>query len=296
MPTRKKPTTRAKRPSKAKRATTSARVGKPETRRVTLTDLCAKSFSELYAAWRVWLAAPGAAPDPATRDRINADWLVEISKLALAELGTEIGHERARDRLFLALVQAGGPARQNTLWWAQAITQPLANFASPLDRAAYEMVSLGARALVTKAAPDTELVSEWDAWMSRASGPHSDVLAIKKIANAVGIAARFRKHREDPQCATVARDAAKNLREYLVAAFGETIPAESELQDWIDRHAKRGARGRLTTAGIVTRIIRGGRLLGVNSAIDGEQTTLDHVDKTLRRDLGRRNGRTRRVE
>jgi hypothetical protein len=71
------------------------------------------------------------------------------------------------------------------------------------------------------------------------------------------------------------------LREDLVARFGEErVPSIEALTDWLGRHSERRARGKLTTAGIVTAIILYGKLI---PGLRNRQQTLDYVGKAIRR-------------
>ncbi len=136
--------------------------------------------------------------------------------------------------------------------------------------------------------PALDEVKRIEAFRLGAEGPDSDALAILDLARLVGIFVYQRKHRDDPAwtirgkglLATLGREAPTHLRECLVAKHGEGVSSVEELTDWLDRHADKGARGKLTTAGIVARIVHRGRLLGARGA---EVKTLQRVDKILKR-------------
>jgi len=78
----------------------------------------------------------------------------------------------------------------------------------------------------------------------------------------------------------------RELAEYLETRFGSlkrsegNMPSAAELEEWISKHAK-GARDRLTTAGIVSRIMRQARLFGAPA--EHRDNTLARVDAVLAR-------------
>jgi hypothetical protein len=107
-------------------------------------------------------------------------------------------------------------------------------------------------------------------------GPDSDVLVVRWIAGAVEAALWKRKNHP-----TLAKTAVPELRESLVSRFGEKrTPSIEDLAAWLARHSKRRARGRLTTEGIVTEIIRHGKLI---AGLRDRQRALDYVVKALKR-------------
>jgi hypothetical protein len=58
------------------------------------------------------------------------------------------------------------------------------------------------------------------------------------------------------------------------------IPSDAELADWLDRHSERTAKGKITTAGIVTNIVHQGKLFGT---VRSRQQALQLVTKALDR-------------
>jgi hypothetical protein len=188
-----------------------------------------------------------------------------------------------RNSVFLALRDAGGPARRDALWWVQAIAPDLVDLGSPVQRDAYDMICDGMRALLA----DEDAVSRvkrYGALRRRLCDAESPALQILDIADAVEIAVHLRRKQDDHHYAKIAPNAVKSLRAGLVERWGEGIPSEEDLEDWIDRHAEKRARGMLTTAGIVARIVFRGRLLGARlkgSAEDSERRTLSRVDRIL---------------
>ena len=76
-------------------------------------------------------------------------------------------------------------------------------------------------------------------------------------------------------------DAPGWLHGCLAYRFGDKpIPSEAELADWLDRHSEEKARGKITTAGIVTNIVHQGQLFGT---VRTRQQTLQLVTKALDR-------------
>jgi hypothetical protein len=162
------------------------------------------------------------------------------------------------------------------------------------NRAAYEMAMTGIIALVTKDPGRMATVRAWDAHRRRVD-PERGAVDILEIRDAVAVAVHFHKHRDDPPYPPpyrggkpyekLAQDGPKNLRERLAARFGESVPNVDDLTDWIGRHANKSVRGKLTTAGIVARIVHRGQLLGARGT--DEQKTLERVTKVLTRHTGR---------
>lgn len=144
---------------------------------------------------------------------------------------------------------------------------------------AYEMAMTGIRALVTADVATRRGVREWHERRSGTNEPGP--LAVLDAARLVDLAAHFYPSRED-RLKTKGPEAVAWLRTRLVERFGPAaaVPSAGELEDWISRHAAKRARGKLTTAGIVARIVHAGRLPGASSSPD---ETLQRVTKVLKR-------------
>jgi hypothetical protein len=127
------------------------------------------------------------------------------------------------------------------------------------------MAMTGIRALITADAPTRKGVREWHERRSGTNEPGP--LAVLDVAGLVDRAARLYPLRED-WLETKGREAIEWLRALLVERFGRTaaIPPVGELEDWIARHAAKHGRGKLTTAGIVAKIVHGGLLPGASSS------------------------------
>jgi hypothetical protein len=160
--------------------------------------------------------------------------------------------------------------------------------------AAYELVQVGITALWGNR-QSVEVVGRVAAFLRGATGPDSDALAILDIARVVALSAWLRKRRDHPPYRPgdagpyeeAGNDAPRTLWEYLVERYGKDVPSVDDLTDWLDQHAERQARGKLTTAGIVARILNRGKLLGERGSV---QKTLERVTKVLARARGRRRG------
>lgn len=120
-----------------------------------------------------------------------------------------------------------------------------------------------------------EIVAQRDGFAS----PDSPAAKIVQAAEWVEI---FSGHSKYPKRAHVVGDALV-LRLLLEKLLGEGVPCEEELAAWLAQHSVRGARGKITTAGIVARIIHRGRLLGAGRPGSTQQDTLDRVSKALAR-------------
>jgi hypothetical protein len=168
----------------------------------------------------------------------------------------------------------------------------------PKDWAAFEMARTAILALLTRSAEQRSAVADWDAHRHGCTGAGSDVRAFIEIATAVERAAHFYATRYYYACqgkngavakralTETGRAVVKRLHVFFVRQFGPTIPGVEDLEDWIARHAKEGARGKLTTAGIVAKIVHRGRLLGARG--EDEAKTLRRVTMALSRRKGTR--------
>lgn len=92
------------------------------------------------------------------------------------------------------------------------------------------------------------MVRSWDAHRRGCPKPDSDALAMLHIASAVDLTAYLYSIR-GPWFENSGRAAVDHFRLFLVTRFGETIPSLDDLEDWIGRHAQKGARGKLVTTG-----------------------------------------------
>lgn len=136
------------------------------------------------------------------------------------------------------------------------------------------LVALGA---LCGQADAIEEIDRIDAFLTGVSGPDSPVLRIREMADRVSLAAW---HKANPKAAPEASEkAAENLRRILVSEYGDAVPSVEDLDDWLGRWSRRGARGKLTTAGIVARIIHRGRLVGARG--ENESKTLRRVTEAL---------------
>lgn len=142
---------------------------------------------------------------------------------------------------------------------------------------AYTMAYNAIRWLILKEPTGLESARRWLAQVQGFSGPDSDAAVIVQIEWQVRVAL-------DIRCGDGTfgepTEAVKQLRAALVSRFSDSnsIPSETELADWLERHAPSRARGKITTAGIVARIVHRGRLLGARGT---EQKTLERVTKAL---------------
>jgi hypothetical protein len=158
----------------------------------------------------------------------------------------------------------------------------------PRQRAAYEMAMTGVFALVLSDPKSEQAVAVFDAHRRGAQDPNSDVLTILDLQNQVAIAAYLWNREERvhgppaqswPRCA-VRIDAALGLHDWLAQQYGVTrIPTEEQIVEWLNKHAKRGVRGKLSTERIVTRIIVHGNLFGART----EKQVYDQVKKAIQR-------------
>lgn len=167
--------------------------------------------------------------------------------------------------------------------------------ADPTRRAAYAMAMTALNALADPESSTAAIddVREWSALKHGAVDAQSQATAILDVAEVVEVTAaiwkgredeRFAADRDDPYFLASERDPIALLRARLVARLGEGVPNTKTLTELIERHAAKGARNDLTTAGIVARILQGGHLLGARG--EGEtafRRTLDRVMKILAR-------------
>jgi hypothetical protein len=142
---------------------------------------------------------------------------------------------------------------------------------------AFTMAYNAIRALVLKEPGGLEGARRWSAWVSGFKSVDSDARKIVWIEWAVRIALDIRHG--DGTFGDRA-SAASDLRAGLVSRFGEQVPSANDLEGWLDRHAPKRARGKVTTAGIVAHIVHEGRLLGTAKSY---QAALDRVTKDLDR-------------
>jgi hypothetical protein len=148
------------------------------------------------------------------------------------------------------------------------------------ERLAVEMAKTAIDALVGVNPEARRRVREWDAHRRACDDLDSNALKLLHMAQDVETAALLYRVTE-PRFVHKGRAAVERLRDQLVKRLGATVPDVDELEDWIGRCAPKAGRGKLTTAGIVTRIVHRGRLLGARG--EDEQKTLKRVDNVLSR-------------
>jgi hypothetical protein len=152
-------------------------------------------------------------------------------------------------------------------------------------------VAVGAvRVLLDPRKWDVEIVRQLGAIAQGFDAADSNAAAIVELAEMVERSTAFRRMNDPSRhgfpfenpTAMVGEHAPKMLHEWLAGRYGaDRVPTLDEIAGMLDRHTERRAKGKLTTAGIVARIIDHGRLLGAN--VGGEKAMLDRVDKVLKR-------------
>jgi|ERR1019366_2298373 hypothetical protein len=149
--------------------------------------------------------------------------------------------------------------------------------AVPGSNEAFTMATNAIRWLILKEPGGLESARRWMAWVSGFKAPDSDAAMICRIEFAVRCAVQVR---HGTGTFGEPKDAAKNFYEGLVAAFpgSSTLPGADEIQGWLDQHSARSRKGKVTTAGIVAKIVHRGKLLGARLS---EQRTLERVTKAL---------------
>lgn len=148
------------------------------------------------------------------------------------------------------------------------------------DAIAVEMAGVAIEALVAKSPDARQPVGEWHAQRHGCSDPNSDALVILDVASAVERTA-YLYPVDPPSMPEVGARVVADLRTFLVGQLGPGVPAADDLENWIRRHSHKGARGKLTTAGIVAKIVHRGRLLGARG--EDEQKTLRRVTMVMTR-------------
>jgi hypothetical protein len=149
-----------------------------------------------------------------------------------------------------------------------------------IESRALEVIKVGLDALLSKRSGARSAVSEWHAFRHRCTGADSDALAILEIAEAVQRAAWLYSQRSPPFLDS-GPAAVERLCGFLARRFGQTVPGTRDVEPWIAAHSPKGVRGKLTTAGIVARIVHRGRLLGARGNDEGR--TLRRVTMVLNR-------------
>jgi hypothetical protein len=152
------------------------------------------------------------------------------------------------------------------------------DLALPGSQDAFTLAHNAIRWLVMRDAEGLQVARRCGAWLSGFSDPDSDAAVIVAIEHHVRVALGIRHGGGDwgDPAAVPAQ-----LRDALAQRFpqSETLPTAVDLGDWLDRHVPATRRGKLTTAGIVARIVHRGRLLGARG--DSVQKTLERVTKAL---------------
>ena len=148
----------------------------------------------------------------------------------------------------------------------------------PGSREAFTMAHNAIRWLILREPGGLEDARRWLAWKMGFNSPDSDAVTIVQIEWHVRMALGMRRGEGrwgDPE------KAPEWLHRALLHRFeAKSIPSVESLASWLDRHAERHARGKITTAGIVAKIVHEGRLLGARLS---EQRTRERVTKALDR-------------
>ena len=151
------------------------------------------------------------------------------------------------------------------------------DFTDPVECAAYKMAETAVLAIAKKDEPARAAVRSWDA--QRRGCTSMDTLSILQIAEAVQVAVYLYHCSKDP-IEPKGRAAIAALQTFISRRFGSNASLE-DLEDLIGRHAPKHTRGKVTTAGVVARIVHGDRLLGARGK--NESKTLRRVDRDLSR-------------
>ena len=152
------------------------------------------------------------------------------------------------------------------------------------DCLAFDMVRVAIAALAWRSLVARKAVLDWHTRRHRADGD-SAPLAMVEMARAVDLAAAL--YPLHSTFLPTGSAAVAQLRAGLVRRYGErNILPLARLEDMLQRHSPKKAVGRITTAGIVAKILFEGQLLGERSAGAkgrGEEDTLDRVSHALTR-------------
>lgn len=192
-----------------------------------------------------------------------------------ATLGREVHLLRA---LMFGLFSVGV---DNTSGAVRGALAALAN--DRIDWAACRMAFTAITALVTKNPRARADVQRCDAYL-RGCDPTRDATSILDLAHAVEAAAEVYRCTDRCELLPARVAVTRDLAEHLVNQFGNArglMPDPDDLGEWLSRHSPKGARGKLTTAGIVACIVRQGRLF--NTSYDDLGRTLARVDAVLAR-------------
>ena len=137
--------------------------------------------------------------------------------------------------------------------------------ADRVDWLSYEMVNLALRASMTRRPKDVAALRAWH--KHRRGCVEAVPLTVLDIAPLVDRAAHLYRRREG--LLVTGRGAVEDLKRDLEACFpAHRVPSVEELEGWIARHSPKGARGKLTTARIVVRIIKAAGLPGASASND----------------------------
>lgn len=155
-------------------------------------------------------------------------------------------------------------------------------------QAALRLACGSIRVLLAPGKYDEALVLKLDA-IAHGFSVDATAIAIVELAEMVERSVGFRGCKIgvpfDHPTTTVAEQTPSNFRNWLAKRYGqERVPTVEEIAGMLDRHTDKRARGKLTTAGIVARILGHGNLLGAN--VGGAKAMLHRVDKALKRHRG----------
>lgn len=159
-----------------------------------------------------------------------------------------------------------------------------------VDARSFEMAKDGLMGLVRKSPRERAAANAWHA-QRHGCDAGQDVVAILELSKAVELAAHLYSA---PGGLFATGDAAvEALRQDLVERFGSTVPVASDLGEWISRLGKPKRHGGLTLAGVVARIVHGGRLLGARG--DKFGNTLSRIELALKRVANRAKEQEKRL-
>ena len=168
------------------------------------------------------------------------------------------------------------PAENVVLDYRLAL-EKFVDYRVPGSHEAFTMAHNAIIALVQKKPESLDMARRWSAWIAGFDGPDSDAAVIVQLEHHVRVALGIRHGGGDWGDPA---SAAGQLHAALLERFkdSKSLPSEADLEDWLGRHAPARARGKLTTVGIVTKIIHRGRLVGARR---DEQQTRERVTKAL---------------